>query len=50
MTDFVFSKVSGLSYKHEKFAVNDSDGVCARVCFWQSFRPLIEMSVTESVI
>ena len=28
------SKVSDLSYKHERFTKNDSDEVCARVCFW----------------
>ena len=27
------SKVSDLSYKHESFKNNDSDKVCARVCF-----------------
>ena len=27
------SKVSDLSYKHESFTKNDSDEVCARVCF-----------------
>ena len=37
MTDSVaesVSKVSDLSYKHESFTKNDSDEVCARVCFW----------------
>ena len=29
----VFSKASGHSYKHESFAINDSHGVYAGVCF-----------------
>ena len=37
------------AWKLENFT-NGSDKVCAAVCFWWSFRPLLEMSVKESVI
>ena len=36
-TDFVsesvFGKASGISYKHENVTINGSDKDCARVCF-----------------
>ena len=30
----VFSKALGHSYKHKNFTKNDSDEVCAGICFW----------------
>ena len=39
VTESVLSKVSGLSYKHESFTLNDNDGVSAGVCIWKIFRP-----------
>ena len=33
VTESVFSKASGVSYKHENFAINGRDKVCVRVCF-----------------
>ena len=29
-----FSKPRGHSYKHESFAINGSEEVCTRACFW----------------
>ena len=34
VTESVFSKASGRSYKYENFAINGSDGVCPGVSFW----------------
>ena len=45
----VFRKSWDHSYKRENFT-NGSDKVCAAGCFWWSFRPLLEMSVKESLI
>ena len=33
VTNSVFSKDLGLSYKHESFTIDDSNGIRAGVCF-----------------
>ena len=33
LTESVFSKPSGVSYKHENFTINGRDKVCVRVLF-----------------
>ena len=34
VTESVFSKASGPSYKHESFSMNGSEEACAGVYFW----------------
>ena len=41
VTESDFSKASGLFYKHESFTINDNNRVCARICFYYSFKPLL---------
>ena len=49
----VFRKASTLSYKHESFTLNGSDGVSAREpateCIFSKFRPLLLLAMTEFV-
>ena len=47
----LFSKASGHSYKHESFSISASEGVCAWVCFCQSFEAVLEVSLEmENII
>ena len=41
VTESVLSAALGLLYKHESFTINDIDRVCARVCLWQDFKPIM---------
>ena len=42
VTESVYSKASGLSYKHESFTINGNDGICAGVRIWEISRPFYE--------